>query len=85
MGAGSPLGHYDGNGALRHPLSLGQPGHELRQQQQFYAEQEQQRYNNEINLALAKNYHNPTTTVVHKNPSAEFDTIQRMLNPSVNY
>jgi len=60
-------------------------GHELHQQQQFYAEQEQQRYNNEINLALAKNYHNPTTTIVHRNPSAEFDTIQRMLNPSVNY
>ena len=60
-------------------------GHELHQQQQFHAEQEQQRYNNEINLALAKNYHNPTTTIVHRNPSAEFDTIQRMLNPSVNY
>ena len=60
-------------------------GHELHQQQQFHAEQEQQRYNNEINLALAKNYHNPTTTIVHKNPSAEFDTVQRMLNPSIRY
>jgi hypothetical protein len=60
-------------------------GHEFAQMQQFHAAQEQQRYTNEINLALAKNYHNPVTTVVHKNPSAEFETVQRMLNPSVSY
>jgi len=60
-------------------------GQELQQLQQFHAAQEQQRYNNEINLALAKNFHNPTTTIVHKNPSAEFDTVQKMMNPSVRY
>lgn len=60
-------------------------GQDLHQIQQFHAAQEQQRYTNEINLALAKNYHNPVTTVVHKNPSAEFETVQRMLNPTVRY
>jgi hypothetical protein len=60
-------------------------GQDLQQLQQFHAAQEQQRYTNEINLALAKNYHNPVTTVVHKNPSAEFDTVQKMLNPGVRY
>jgi hypothetical protein len=60
-------------------------GQDFAQMQQFHAAQEQQRYTNEINLALAKNYHNPVTTVVHKNPSAEFETVQRMLNPTVGY
>jgi hypothetical protein len=60
-------------------------GQDLQQFQQFHAAQEQQRYNNEINLALAKNYHTPVTTVVHRNPSAEFETVQRMLNPGVRY
>jgi hypothetical protein len=60
-------------------------GQDFSQMQQFHAAQEQQRYTNEINLALAKNYHNPVTTVVHKNPSAEFETVQRMLNPGVGY
>ena len=60
-------------------------GADMQNFQQFHAAHEQQRYNNEINLALAKNYHNPTTTIVHKNPSAEFDTVQKMLNPNVRY
>lgn len=60
-------------------------GHELQQLQQFHAAQEQQRYTNEINLALAKNYHNPVTTVVHKNPSAELETVRNLLNPNVRY
>jgi hypothetical protein len=60
-------------------------GQDFNTLQHFHAAQEQQRYNNEINLALAKNYHNPTTTIVHKNPSAEFDTVQRMMNPTVRY
>ena len=60
-------------------------GHELQQLQQFHAAQEQQRYTNEINLALAKNYHNPVTTVVHQNPSAEFETVRNLLNPDVRY
>jgi hypothetical protein len=58
---------------------------QLMQLQGMHAEMEQQRYNNEINLALAKNYHAPSTTVVHKNPSAELQTIYSMLNPNVRY
>jgi len=53
--------------------------------QHFHAAHEQQRYNNEINLALAKNYHNPVTTVVHRNPSAELETVRNLLNPNVRY
>lgn len=60
-------------------------GSEMQYLQHFQAAQEQQRYNNEINLALAKNYHAPVTTVVHRNPSAEFETVRNMLNPSVRY
>ena len=60
-------------------------GQDFNTLQHFHAAQEQQRYNNEINLALAKNFHNPTTTIVHKNPSAEFETVQKMLNPAVRY
>lgn len=58
---------------------------QLMQVQGMHAQMEQQRYNNEINLALAKNYHAPSTTVVHKNPSAELQTIYSMLNPNVRY
>ena len=61
------------------------PGQGLHQLQQFHAAQEQQRYTNEINLALAKNYHNPVTTVVHRNPSAELETVRNLLNPDVRY
>ena len=61
------------------------PGQGLHQLQQFHAEQEQQRYNNEINLALAKNYHNPVTTIVHRNPSAELETVRSLLYPNVRY
>ena len=58
---------------------------QLMQLQKMQADMEQQRYNNEINLALAKNYHAPSTTVVHKNPSAELQTYYNMLNPNVSY
>jgi hypothetical protein len=60
-------------------------GYDLRQLQEYHAAQEQQRYNNEINLALAKNYHNPATTIIHKNPSAEMETVRNMLSPNVRY
>ena len=60
-------------------------GQDFAQMQQFHAAQEQQRYTNEINLALAKNYHSPVTTVVHKNPSAELETVRNLLNPNVRY
>jgi len=58
---------------------------EYMQLQQFHAGLEQQRYNNEIMLAKAKNYHSPTTTVVHKNPSAELESVRQMLMPDVTY
>ena len=60
-------------------------GHDLQQLQQFHAAQEQERYTNEINLALAKNYHNPETTIIHRNPSAELETVRNLLNPNVRY
>lgn len=55
------------------------------QMQQMSADQEQQRYNNEINLALAKNYHNPVTTVIHRNPSADLQNILKAMTPSTSY
>jgi hypothetical protein len=55
------------------------------QLQQMAADQEQQRYNNEINLARAKNYHAPATTVVHKNPSADFENMLKMMAPKARY
>ena len=58
---------------------------QLMQLQKMQADMEQQRYNNEINLALAKNYHSPVTTVVHRNPSADLQTFYNMLNPNVSY
>lgn len=58
---------------------------QLMQVQGIQATMEQQRYNNEINLALAKNYHAPSTTIVHKNPSAELQSIIGMLSPNVSY
>lgn len=58
---------------------------QLMQVQGMQAQMEQQRYNNEINLALAKNYHAPMTTVVHRNPSADLQSIIGMLNPNVRY
>jgi len=58
--------------------------HELMQMQQMHAELEQQRYNNEINLALAKNYHAPTE-IVHRNPSADLQTAYNIMTPNVSY
>jgi hypothetical protein len=52
-------------------------------------EEEQQRYNNEIALAHARNYHAPHTTVEHRNPGAMFgaiyQTAQNALNTNVQY
>lgn len=54
--------------------------------QKFNAALEQQRYNNSINLAYARNYNPPSTsTIVHKNPSADLDTAYRILNPNIRY
>lgn len=56
---------------------------------QMAMQEEQQRYNNEIALARARNSRAPETTVIHRNPSAEFDTMQRFaqnaLGSSVQY
>lgn len=57
---------------------------EFMQLQHMNAEMERQRYNNEINLALAKNFHSPTV-ITHRNPSADLQTIQALLNPRVQY
>lgn len=57
---------------------------QLMQLQQMQAAAEQQRYNNQINLAYAKNY-NPPSVIVHKNPSADMETIYNMINPRVSY
>jgi hypothetical protein len=58
---------------------------EYMQLQQFHAGLEQQRYNNEIMLARIKNSKPESTEVVHKNPSAEFESIRQMLMPDVTY
>ena len=59
--------------------------HEYMQLQQFHAGLEQQRYNNEIMLAKAKNYHSPSTTVIHRNPSSEMDSIRQLLTSRTVY
>jgi hypothetical protein len=46
------------------------------------AASEQQRYNNEINLALAKNYSAPTQ-IVHENPSADLQTMYNLVSGTV--
>lgn len=55
---------------------------QLMQAQQQHASEEQQRYNNEINLALAKNYSAPTQ-IIHRNPSAELQTMYQLSSGSV--
>lgn len=55
---------------------------QLMQFQQMQAAEEQQRYDNQINLALAKNYSAPTQ-IIHKNPSAELETMYRLTSGSV--
>lgn len=50
--------------------------------QQMHAQMEQQSYNNQIALALAKNYHAPTE-IIHRNPSAEFQSMESIINKAV--
>ena len=50
--------------------------------QKMHAAMENERYKNEINLAYAKNYRDPTV-LIHKNPSADIESVSRML--SKNY
>jgi len=55
------------------------------QLQRFNAEMEEHKYRNQINLAAVRNY-SPPTEIVHRNPSAEFSEVMRVLNPpSVQY
>jgi hypothetical protein len=50
--------------------------------QQLHAQMEQQSYNNQIALALAKNYHAPTE-IIHRNPSSELQSMESIINKSV--
>lgn len=59
-------------------------GIQFEQLQQMNAAAEQQRYHNEINLALAKNYSHPST-IIHKNPSADLQNIANLLSMKVQY
>jgi len=78
--AATPLSHAVSN--IITPESHQQPyasGNDLMQMQQYHADLEQQRYNNEIALAMAKNYRAPTE-IVHRNPSADLDTMYRIVS-----
>ena len=55
---------------------------QLVQLQQMQAAEEQQRYNNEINLALAKKYPVPTE-IIHRNPSAELQSVMNFNTQSI--
>ena len=55
---------------------------QLMQMQEMQAAAEQQHYNNQINLALAKNYSAPTQ-IIHRNPSAELQTMYQLSSGSV--
>ena len=81
----SPVAHAITNSIIPEAHNQEQiNSHELMQMQQMHAELEQQRYNNEINLALAKNYRAPAD-IVHRNPSADLQTIYNILTPNVSY
>lgn len=57
-------------------------GNDLMQMQQYHADLEQQRYNNEISLAIARNYKSPTE-IVHRNPSADLETMYKIMSGPV--
>jgi hypothetical protein len=57
---------------------------QLMELQRMEAAAEQQRYNNQINYAYAKNYRDPAV-IIHKNPSAEMETAYRILTHSPAY
>ena len=84
--AATPLSNAVSN--IITPESHQQPyasGNDLMQMQQYHADLEQQRYNNEIALAMAKNYRTPTE-IVHRNPSADLETMYRVMSgPVPNY
>lgn len=54
------------------------------QLQRFQADLDNERYNNAIRLAVAKNYHEPTR-IIHSNPSADAQTAYNILNPNMRY
>lgn len=65
------------------PSEAGNQGYaEFHAMQQMQAQMEQQRYNNEIALALAKNYHAPTE-IIHRNPSSELQSMESLINRNV--
>ena len=57
---------------------------ELMQLQQLEAAQENQRVQNQIALAYARNYHAPSQ-IIHRNPSQDLATVHAILNPKVGY
>lgn len=57
---------------------------QLMELQRMQDESMQKHYNGQINLAYAKNY-KPPAVIIHKNPSADTETIYRTLNPNVGY
>jgi hypothetical protein len=65
------------------PAEAGSPDYEqFHAMQQLHAQMEQQSYNNQIALALAKNYSAPTE-IIHRNPSAEFQSMESLVNKMV--
>jgi len=58
-----------------------QPNPEFQQllaMQKMHAEAEQQHYNNQIALALARNY-KPPAEIIHRNPSADLQSMQSIV------
>jgi hypothetical protein len=79
----APLTHMVSQAITPEPQQAYQSEYnQLMQFQQMQAAAEQQHYNNQINLALAKNYSAPTQ-IIHKNPSAELETMYRLTSGSV--
>lgn len=79
----APIVHMVGQAITPEPQHSFQADYnQLAQLQQIQAASEQQRYNNEINLAMAKNYSAPTQ-IIHKNPSAELQTMYNLVSGTV--
>lgn len=57
---------------------------EYRQLQQINADMENQRYQNQIQLAYARNFRMPTV-IEHRNPSADLETMHRVLTQMPRY
>jgi hypothetical protein len=86
-GAGSQMALNAVSRPVADPEPNQEPNPQLAQYmqlQQMQAAAEHQRYRNQINLAYAKNYSDPTV-IIHKNPSQDMDTAYRVLSQKTNY